>query len=211
MLDKIREAAETLRDTTNGWVTRRDAAEFLGRAAALSLVTLHERADEMDVDVKRAIDKALAQASAALQGVSPEAERHKSYAIGDLVRSCEKKGAREINKQDGGFQVTVHLGEGRKQLVYVEPYKRKDGTDLYRVYTYCGVFSESVTGWALRANMKLAQGALAVTRHEGEERFVLMNCLIANETTPVEMKVAVKATAYYGDWIEKKMTGLDDF
>ncbi len=210
MFDQLEKHAETLRNTNAGWVSRRDAADDLGRIAAYALVALREHQDEMDTDVRRSIDKALAQASAALAGIKPEISKSpRLYTLEELVRACQKEGSREISPYGDGYVVEVTLHSGRKQRVYVEPFTRKDGLKLVRVYTYCGAYTPETAGWALRANMKMAQGALAVTTHEEQECFVLTNCYLSGEVTPAELKTSVKEIAFYGDWMEEKLEGGD--
>ena len=42
-----------------------------------------------------------------------------------------------------------------------------------------------------------------------EDRFVLINNLLANEASPAEIKASVKELALYGDWIEQKLSEED--
>ena len=209
MFEQINEAAKQLANTQAGWVTRRDGAEFLGKVAAAALGVLNENRDEMDVDVRRVIDAALEEARAGLAGVKPKASG--PVPLGDLVKACEKPGRREVRPDGDGYVIEVKLKEGRHQTVYVSHAERKDGIELIRVFTYCGKYAEEAMQWALRANTKLAQGALALTDADGEERFALVNCFLAGEVTTTEFKASVKEIAFYGDWVEKKLTGLDDF
>lgn len=212
MIDEINEAAKNLRDKDAGWVTRRDGAQLLGEVAVAALTVLYDHRDEMDVDVRRTIEKALGEASAVLQGIKPQARAAEPVPLEKLVQFCAKPGSREVNATDGGqYEILVSLREDRKQTVYVTPFKRKDGVDLIRVFTYCGKVTRETMEWALKANMKLTHGALAVKHVDDEERFVLVNCFYASEVTQVEFKASVKEIAFYGDWVEKKLTGLDDF
>ena len=110
-----------------------------------------------------------------------------------------------------GYTIKVMLKEGRHQTVYIAPLEQKGGQELIRVFTYCGKPKKGSFEWALRTNTKIVQGALALWDEEGAERLVLLNCFFASEVTVPEMKAAVKELSHYGDWIEKKMTGLDDF
>ena len=210
MYEEIVRATEDLRNTKAGWVTRRDAAEHLGRAAAMALVVLHEHREEMDTDVHRSIEKALGQASAALRGIAPEVPE-KSYSLEDLAKGCEKGEQRLVTPHGKGYMVKVQLHQGRHQDVSIDAFRRKDGIELIRVHTYCGACTEDRLAWALRANAKLIQGALALEGKEREEQFVLMNCFLAGEVSPREIKASVKEIAFYGDWIEQRLTGKDDF
>ena len=115
-------------------------------------------------------------------------------------------------EQDGdAFIVKVIMKDGRHQSVHVRQFKRADGIALIQVYTVCGKADEKSYGWALRANMKLIQGAIAIASQGDDERFVLSTCFLANEVTRQEIKAAVKETAFYGDWIEQKVSGQDEF
>ena len=210
MLEELQQAADRLRDTKATWIARRDAVDVLRKTAAFALATLHEQEEEVDPDVKRAVDAALAEANAALKGVPLEVPKE-GYSLHELARACEKQGERELKPHRAGYLIEVLMKDGRRQKVYLESFRRKDGADLIRVYTYCGKYAPDSVLWALRANMKLAQAAIALTMIEGEERFVLTNCFLAKEATPAQVKAAVKGIAFYGDWLEKKLTGKDDF
>lgn len=207
MYEDIDKAAGELRNQEAGWVTRRDAAETLGQAAARALTALEAHKEDPDRDVQGAVQKELGKAGGALAGVKPEG----GYTLEELVRACEKPGKRTVKPEGDGFVVEVKLKGDRRQLVNVQPYERRDGAKLIRVFTYCGKPSDDALHWALRANMKLNQGAFALADMEGEEQFVLMNCYLEGEATPREIKASIKELSFYGDWIEQKLSGLDDF
>lgn len=210
MTEKLEKLAQKLHDPDTGWVIRRDAAETLGKIAYFALDALREHADEMDVDVRRAIDQALGEASAALAGVAP-LPKLKQYTLEELAKGCAKDGERVVAPHGKGFVVQVTLKSGRHQAVYLNHHKRKDGMELIRIFTECGKPREDALEWALRANMKIAHGALALTKDDGEERLVLTDCYLTHAANPAEIKASVKELAIYGDWIESKLSGLDDF
>jgi len=216
MFEDIDKAVENLANKDAGWVDRRDAAEALGEAALRAVSALTAHADESDVDVGSAVQKALDRVRGLGAGGRPgDAAQAKpaTYSLEQLVRACEKPGQRTVTPTGDGYVIEVQLKAGRRQIVCVTPYTRKDGIELIRVYTQCGPAREDAVPWALRTNMKLAQCAFALMREgdDAEEQLVLSNCYLAKEATPREVGVAVKEVAYYGDWIEKKLTGLDDF
>jgi len=209
-MEQLESLVKQLEASKAGWVLRRDAAENLGKAACFALNALREHADEMDVDVRRSVDEALGQASAALAGIPPMPQV-KQYTLEELAKACEKDGERLVAPHGKGYVVQVTLKSGRKQAVYLNHHKRKDGTELIRIFTECGKPREDAYVWALRANMKISHGALALSKDSGEERLVLTNCYLAHVAMPAEVKASVKELAHYGDWIESKLTGLDDF
>lgn len=210
MWEQIDGAIEKLKDTKAGWVTRRDAVELLGRVAVKSLDALQDASEEMDVDVRRSVDDMLGKAAAALQGVKPKLDSG-PISLEDLAKSCAKEGVRVIEPEDEGFVVRVKLKDDRQQNVHLCRFSRADGVALVQVYTVCGKADEKSYAWALRANMKLIQGAVALAKQGDDERFVLTMCFLASEVTKSEIKAAVKEAAYYGDWIEQKVSGQDEF
>ncbi len=210
MYEEIADTAKTLADTNAGWVDRRDSAQKLGEIAAKALDALRAFGDELDVDVHRAVDDALANASAALAGVAP-VRQSEHFTLEELARSCERDDNRVVAPHEDGFVVQVDLKSGRHQAVYIMPHTLRDGAELVRVFTKCGPPAEQSLEWALRANMKLTQGALAIDKNDGEKEFVLINCFLASELTPAELKDAVKRIAFYGDWVETKLSDLDEF
>lgn len=201
---------KVLRNRDSGWVHRRDAAEALGKTGAEIADTLRSLLDDSDVDVRRSIKEALGWASAGLRNVRP-IPQNRPYTLEELAKACERPGRREVAKEGDGYIVTATLREGRTQRVDIKPYTPKDGKNLIRVYTRCGKPTEEAYLWALKTNMSLSHGALALTEENGEEIIVMTNCFLADETTPEEIKAAVKELAFYGDYIEKKLTKLDEF
>jgi len=209
MFEEITKEVEVLSDSKAGWVNRRDAAEYLGEAAERALNALQAHHADPDVDVRPSIEKALARAAGGLRGVkfavSPSA-----YTLQDLANACSKPGERGVKPHGDGYEIEVIIKTGRRQKVYVLPHTRKDGTKLVRVFTRCGKPKAESLEWALQINMQLTHGALAL-HGEGEEKcLVLVDAYPMHEATPEMIKASVKETAFYGDWIESKLTGMDE-
>lgn len=209
-MEELEHAAAQLSDASAGWVYRRDAAQLLGNLAARALVTLHENRDEPDMDVRRSVDKALAQCSAALQGIAPDASAH-AYTLEELARACRREGRREVEPGDEGYVVTVLLEGGRRQRVALELVKREGRSEVIRIQTLCGPYSPQAAEWALRANRQITLGAICVADVDGESRFVISHCLPMDAATPAAVKASVKEIAIYGDWMERKLVGEDAF
>ncbi|HRK35713.1 MAG TPA: hypothetical protein PLJ47_14045 [Candidatus Hydrogenedentes bacterium] len=122
MMEEIDDAIQKLKDTKAGWVTRRDASEFLGKVAGRALNALQESSDEMDVDVRRTVDEALGKAAAILQGVKPILEP-RAYGLDELVKACAKPGVRDVEQNDDSYVVRVTLKNGRGQTVHVREFQ----------------------------------------------------------------------------------------
>lgn len=210
MFEEIDGAIQKVKDTKAGWVTRRDAVELLGKVALKALDALQDASDEMDVDVRRSVDDMLGRAAAALKGVKPKVAQE-TLSLEELAKACAKEGVRIVEPEGEGYVVRVLMKDGRRQHVHLRRFTRADGVALVQVYTVCGKADEKSYAWALRTNMKLIQGAVALARQGDDERFVLTMCFLAGEVTKSEIKAAVKEAAYYGDWIEQKVSEQDEF
>ncbi len=210
MSEQLKADIRNLTNRDAGWVDRRDAADSLGAAASQALAALHAHKDESDVDVQIAVRKALGIARSGLDGIAA-VKPDSGYALKDLVKGLERPPKRIVTPSENGFLIDVTVGENRKQQIHVEHHEPKKGMQLVRVFTRCGAPKEDSYRWALQTNMDFAQCALALTEEDGQEMLWLVNNFLASHVTPQEIKMAVKEIAYYGDWIEKKMTGADEF
>jgi hypothetical protein len=196
-----------LRDSDKGWVYRRDAADYLGKTVQKAVAALRETTGDKDVDVRTAAEDALGRASAVLAGIAPVAGR--TYALRELAEACAKPGRREVSQEDDRYAVVVQLREGRSQKVVIQEFSRSEGRQLVQILTYCGGFDASTMPWALKTNTQLGRCAIAVAALDGQEQFVVVNCLPREEATPDQVVETVKEIAFYGDWIEKRLTGQD--
>jgi len=211
MFEEIEKAIAVLQNTNAGWVNRRDAVDYLTEAADKAVDTLNAYREEPDVDVQFAVEKGLGHLSARLAGIEPvAAAASQRYSLDELAQACAKPGQREVAPYEDGYKVEVTLKDGRRQQVYLMPYQEENRPSIIRVYTYCGKALRSAFRWALKSNMRMTYGAVALRKEEDEDRFLLVNNLLASETHPAEVKGSVKELSIYGDWIEKKLSGGED-
>ena len=219
--DEIEAAVKALADPEDGWVNRRDAADALGDVARRALDALNAHQADPDVDVRAAVQRALGRATAGLAGLKPRTEPphpapdappapKTAYLLDELAQACDRPGRRTVSPCEDGYQVEVVLKNERRQLVYVTPAEGEGGVKLVRVFTSCGKPTPESLRWALRTNMKVAHGALALSGEGDEEHFVLINYYLADEATPAEVRASVKELAVYGDWIEQRLAGADE-
>lgn len=207
MFKRLDRAIVDLSDLDAGWVTRRDAAEALGKIGQHALAALVKRKDDTDQDVRIAVQKAIAQVG---DIPAPPPPKDRDVDIRELARACEKPGKRAITMKKGQFTVKVHLAEKRTQTVHVMPSNLKDGTRLLKVFTLCGEPEPKVVQWAMRSNAKLVRGAFAIHQEGDKEMLLLIDNLPWDKVTSEEVKATVKQIAFYGDWLEKKLSGLDE-
>lgn len=204
----MQEALENIGNPELGWVMRRDAAEALGKIAYNSVTALADHLQDKDTDVQMAVERCLEPIHIVLRS---GARMRRHYTLRDLAFACEKKGARLVEAHDSGFVITVKLPNGRSHRVYLMPHEGRDGRKMVRVYTLCGVAAPEKLAWALKANTKLTHGAFAMLRWKDEDHLAIMNNILKQEALPDVIKNAVKEMAYYGDWLEEKISGMDEF
>lgn len=209
MIKELDAIARTLADTGAGWVYRRDAAETLGKLTSRAVEALKAHADDKDRDVSDEVKRALGNAAASLEGIEPIAQS-RAHTLEELVKGLEKRGSRAVSPDGDGYEVKVELREGRSQVLHIERYERSDGVKCVRVFTHCGPASERTIEWALRNNMSMVQCAVATIEEKDELRLIIVNSFLDGHITPGEMKACIKEIAFYGDWMEKKLTGLDE-
>jgi hypothetical protein len=207
MYKHIDEAIADLSNARTGWVTRRDAAEHLGRTAREALLALEAHVEDPDVDIRAAVARALETVSIPKGQPVPSQQ----YSLEDLMTRCASPGRREVQQEEEGYAVTVSLREERTQKVLVAPVTHDNGKQLLRIQTWCGQGSDELYPWLLQSNGKLVHCAFALVPEAEGERVALVQNVPMEQATPEGVKEAVKEIAFYGDWLEKKISGRDDF
>jgi hypothetical protein len=210
MLDELRKTVEVLSNPRTGWVSRRDAAETLGKAAGLAIMALRQFEREQDVDVQHAVVKAIDEVQHSLKNAHSGSLVAKEMSLGELVKATEKPGKREISIDGDGFAIHVQLPNGRKQTVYAAAVKDREGNDAIRLMSVCCPLTQDVYEKALRANSTIVHGALAAGVVNGETRLILVRFLEVPDATPGKFKAAVKQVAFHTDWMEQKLAGSGD-
>lgn len=201
----IDDLVQVLKDRDSGWVARRDAAEKLGKVAHRAIGILLEHKQDADMDVQMEIERCLEPLQILL---TTRGKKHKPYTLRDLALACEKHGVRTVEAYKTGFVVTVKLDGSRIHRVYLMPAKFREKS-VIRLFTLCGEATDEKLSWALRANTKLFHGAFATLKFNGENHLAIVNNILKDEATPNVIKRGVKEMAFYGDWLEKKLSDLD--
>ena len=204
MSDSIENSITTLKNPDAGWVNRRDAADHLAKCVRTALGALHDHKDDPDNDVQRAILSSLNDI-----GLDAPVPVDDETSLRKLVHALESKGSRQVTDTKNGFQVTVQTTDGRSQKVNITKAVSNTKQNIIRVSTTCGPAEESVHDWALRNNLNMSHCALAIEERDGKPWFVLVNNHLTESISFDELKLTVKEVAFYGDWVERKITGGD--
>lgn len=208
MAEDLERAIAAVSNRGATWVSRRDAADFLGRVAAQAREALKQNAEDADTDVRAAVAKALGDATWRDAGRSG---KESQLTLDELVRAIERPGKREVRVIDDGFEITVTLKNGRAQKVHVTHTTSEAGADTIQVCSRCGPATEKEMAWALRTNNRLPHCSLAIVEDGGQEWFELVHSLRAQKATVDELRACVKEVAFYGDWAEARLTKGDAF
>jgi len=209
MADELDRAVAALADRNATWVTRRDAADWLGKIACRALAGLSAvRQEEEDPDVRSAVERALSESKRGLSGASGTRSR---ATIEGLVKAIEKPGVRDAGAIDGGFEIRVALRGDRHQTIRVAEGTSQAGEDTVQISTRCGPAADKALKWALKTNAGFTHCGMALVESEGTEYFDLVHAIALETATVDEFKACVKEMAFYGDWAEQKLTKGDEY
>ena len=207
MADDIQRATDALADRNNTWVARRDAAEWLGKAAGRAVHSLlANRVSDGDRDVQDAINRALSDAK---QTFGKAAASPGPLTIEALVKAVERPGTRDVTPVDGGYAIKVALRDGRSQTLTVTQAKSQSGGDTVRISTRCGPATDKALRWALKTNGGFTHCGMTLVEENGQSWFDLVNAILLETATVDEFKACIKEMAFYGDWAETKVSSGD--
>ena len=211
MSDAVELATQRLADRKAGWVTRRDAAETLGDAARRALAALKATAQDPDQDVRKTVEEQLAALQVPPAPVATKYAARPRYTLAEMAQACAKPDRRTVRPDGDGYIVEARLPKNRAQTIYMRPLVSKDEKPLLRIYTCCGHPTPESLEWVLRSNARLTRCAFAIEEDEDGIFLILVHNLFLDSATPEEAKSVVKQIAFYGDWLEHKLTGQDEW
>jgi hypothetical protein len=128
----------------------------------------------------------------------------------ELVRQAIGDLAEELTESGEVFIARLALKDGRHQSVRLNAaHKDSEGNGVILIETVCGPASSKHYEWALRQNLKLPFGAIAIRDIGGQPHFVMVNSLLRQTATPPEIRASVLNIARWGDAIEKALLKED--
>jgi len=116
---------------------------------------------------------------------------------------------------DGGEQrytATVSLAGGRSQRVWID-FSRKDpeGRPIVQLATPCGVSDPARYEWALKLNMSIPYGAVALALLGKSLCFAMVDTHLRATVDPQDIATSVMTLARQGDSIEKALASEDRY
>ena len=143
---------------------------------------------------------------------SPSGPPHEEWEDEDLLKEAASGLEAKIRSGDGVFSLTLPVRKERHQEVMVlTRQKDSDGSPLVIVYSACGPAAADNFEWALRMNLTLPYGSIAVRDLEGNPAFVMFNTLLRVALTPLELRKSIVTVAAKSDEIEETLTHQDRY
>lgn len=143
--------------------------------------------------------------------IADKKQREISLNILQTIIMDISKGTLMTHKKiEKGFEINIPLPDNRKQKVYVTTGRRdSDGEEIYQIFTICVKADPSLYEFALKMNMEIDYGALAITEFYGEDYLVMVDTQLVKSAQPIEIEKSIIALAEIGDDIERILTGED--
>lgn len=208
-MEDIEKAIATLQNPAAGWATRKEIANRLGDLAHRAIHALRDHKDDADQDVRDVVRASLKRLP--LVRANGDASAPKDFALEELAMHCAKTGSRAVTEYGEGYRVEVRIDDARAQDVFIRPYEKDDGTRMLRVFTVCGKPDSPTAAWALRTNTELIGCAFAVEIHDRFEHLILVENYHRAKVSPDDVLASVKQIAFYGDWLEKRISKEDTY
>lgn len=110
----------------------------------------------------------------------------------------------ELEKED------LSITESRKQYVYVTVNRKGlQDEEIIQVFTICAPEEEDFYQSALMLNMTLPFGAIAISKVDDKNYFVLVDTYLVGSVTKKEMAISIMSLAKAGDKMERFLVGED--
>jgi len=178
----------------------RDPEIRSGVVEALRRITGEDFGEDYDA-WKRWLDIGGGEAKAGAPATAQSDADFIAQAVYGTDVSAEEKGH--------GYVLRVPLGDRHQDVTANFRAKDSDGIPLLVVYTRCGPATAKHYEWALRQNVKMSAGAIAVTDIDGKPGFVIVDVLVRDSATPQLLMDSVKRIARKGDQLEAALTKAD--
>ncbi|MFO7898896.1 MAG: HEAT repeat domain-containing protein [Planctomycetota bacterium] len=142
---------------------------------------------------------------------NPEGPTVSAQPDGDLVNQAVYNTEVSAEQKPGGWVLRVPLGNRHQDVTLNLQAKDSDGVPLLVAYTRCGPAQEKHYEWALRQNVRMSAGAIAVTDVENKPEFVIVDVLVREAVTPRMLIESVRRVARKGDQLENALTKADEY
>lgn len=143
------------------------------------------------------------------RGPSASAATTPAEILGMISEFATKSGY-SVEEVDGKLKIAVPVGDLRRQIVWCSLAQAK-ATEEYvvRFWSVCGPASEKNAATLLRMNSRLAIGAFAFEKVDGQELIILHTSMPAPTLTLYDVARILPALAWQADRVEEKLSQED--
>jgi hypothetical protein len=130
----------------------------------------------------------------------------------DLITEATRDMNAVISGESPHFGVLVSLPDGRSQQIWIDFTRTgSDDSPLVQLSTPCGQAIPSQYAEALRLNMLIPFGALAIADIDGTEHLVIVDTYRRATVHPEILADAIQSLAQHGDSVEQSINPDDQF
>ena len=129
----------------------------------------------------------------------------------DLINKAVYGTDVSADQKGSTYLLRVSLGDRHQDVTINMKAKDSAGKPLVVAYTRCGPADEKHYDWALRQNVKMSAGAIAVVDIEDHPNFVVVEVMSRSTVTPQILIDAVRRIAKKGDELESALTKADEY
>lgn len=181
----------------------RDGELHSAAAEALRHITGQDLGDDYD-----AWKRWLGLGSTTAAPAQPEPKTHDDS---DLIRQSVYATDVSADEQPPGYVLRVPLQDRHQDVAVNLKAKDAAGVPLVVLYTRCGPADPRRYEWALRQNIRMPAGAIAIADIEGKPNFVVVAVLLRPNTTPRLLIDSVRRIARTADQLEAALTKADTY
>jgi hypothetical protein len=219
----IPELLPLLQDRSEGvrWSTITLLSEIGDNRAVGALIALLEQSKNV-TDVANALRSITGQDF----GASPEAWRRWAVETADirnvaganilsdedLILAATRDLPAVVTGANSEYGANVTLPDGRTQQVWID-LSQQDSSDrpLVQLSTPCGQADEKLYESALKLNMSIPHGAIALAELDGALCFAMANSHLRETVHPEDIAESILSLAKHGDSLEQSLSGEDRY
>lgn len=130
----------------------------------------------------------------------------------DLITQATQDLPVTVSGEGQEYSVAVSLPEGRSQQVLIDlSGKDASGRPIVQLSTPCGDADERQYEAALKLNMSICHGAIAIASLDDKLCFAMVASYLRENVHPEEIAESIMSLARHGDSVEKSLSGEDRF
>lgn len=128
----------------------------------------------------------------------------------DLILEATRDLPATATGKDQSYNVKVSLPDGRSQQVWIDfSLKDPNGLPIVQVCTPCGNCDKEKYESALKLNMSITYGAIALVELDDTLCFAMVDSYIRETIHPQDLAQSIMSLAKHGDSIEKSLSDKD--